>query len=247
MASKARGGLSKREFFAKQTGRPKEEFRSSGVSSGGRDGTLRALQSEFESTLRPSGEELAAERGIGELAAERERRTLAARQERVAQPFVTGARRNLLEEEALKVRPLEVRLASLSARRKAASDVLRSRLGFETDAAQRAEQARQFDEGLAFDREREARLAGQAERERSEPVGFTPDEQKRLETLGGSRFARPAKLDVLNQIPRGEDVRFREFRRAEEEKARQSLPLDLVIKRFLENLEIEKKGKGKKA
>jgi predicted fused transcriptional regulator/phosphomethylpyrimidine kinase len=137
--------LSAREEWALQTGKPKEEYKSSSSkksskssdSSGVNTKQLKALQSKYESVLKPTSEETATNTQLGNIITSKELGVAKAEAEPMAQSFVTGQSTALEKSAALKSLPLQTKLANLQSQRQAAADVLKAQLGFETSNVDR--------------------------------------------------------------------------------------------------------------
>jgi len=181
MSSSARGGLSVREWEAQNPGKiaPKNS-KSSGSSSNINMSQLNSLQKEYQNSMLPTADETATSTGLDNLLASRDLGVAKIKDQPIAGDFVQGQSAGLITQTAAQAQPLEQKLARLQAQRQSAADVLKAKLGFETSNVQnqfaqqqaqqalklqqqqQAEQQRQFNENLAFQRQQENRIAGQA-------------------------------------------------------------------------------------
>lgn len=120
MSSKSRGGLSKREYAAK-TGQTYDSS-SSGSSK------LRAAEKKYQKTLKPTKEEEAAEKTLNDYQIQADTEIQRAQKQAVPMAFIEGQSKNI-EEKAEKISvPLRLQVATLRARREAASNVAASKL-----------------------------------------------------------------------------------------------------------------------
>ena len=138
MASKARGGLSKREWERANPGQkaPSDRDKKKSSSKAGipkvDTSQLKALQGKFTESLAPTQQETEAQTQLGNVITSKELGIQKVEQKPMAQKFITGQSAGLEKSAALKSLPLQTRLANLQARRQSAADVLKAQLGFET-------------------------------------------------------------------------------------------------------------------
>ena len=135
MASKLRGGLSKREWERANPGQkaPSSSDKKKKASpTKVDDSQLKALQSQVTKSLTPTQEETDTSTQLSNIITSKELGIQGVEQEPMAQKFVTGQSAGLEKSAALKSLPLQTRLANLQARRQSAADVLKAQLGFET-------------------------------------------------------------------------------------------------------------------
>jgi HD superfamily phosphohydrolase len=144
MPSKARGGLSKREWKIAHPGQPvpSDKKKKGGVKKRpGVDLSIPkvdtsqrdALRAKFTQTLAPTPEEVKAQTQLENIITSKELGVAAVEREPIAQTFVTGQTKALEKSAALKSLPLQTRLANLQARRQTASDLLKAQLGYATE------------------------------------------------------------------------------------------------------------------
>jgi len=144
MASKARGGLSKREWERANPGQkaPSDRDKKKSSSKAGipkvDTSQLKALQGKFTESLAPTQQETEAQTQLGNVITSKELGIQKVEQKPMAQKFITGQSAGLEKSAALKSLPLQTRLANLQARRQSAADVLKAQLGFETSNRQSA-------------------------------------------------------------------------------------------------------------
>lgn len=136
MASKARGGLSKREFAAKSGGTSISYGGSSKKSSSG-SSKLRAAEKKYEKSLKPTKEETAAEKTLNDYQIQADKDIQATQKQAIPEFFVAGQSKNI-EEKAEKISvPLRLQVATLKARREVASNVAANKLKSATAAYER--------------------------------------------------------------------------------------------------------------
>ena len=141
-----RGGLSKREFEAKSKGQPmpyasksvaKTTSKSSSKSSSKEDSKiskqLEAAQKALEATYEPTSEEKATEQGINDLSTQTLASVNKIKADPIAQGFQTGQIRETERASEEKSVPLKLQIATLQARRQAASNLASSKVSFATD------------------------------------------------------------------------------------------------------------------
>jgi hypothetical protein len=132
MPSKSRGGLSKREYAVK-TG---QKYDSSASSSGG-SSKLRAAEKKYEKSLKPTSEETAAENTLNQYQIQADKDIQETQKQAIPEFFVSGQSKNI-EERADKISvPLRLQVATLRARREAASNVASAKLKSATDSYNR--------------------------------------------------------------------------------------------------------------
>src|SRR3972149_4224033 len=148
-------GMSAREVWAQQTGKPKEQYPGSSKSSGSSTTVkaptvntkqLESLQKAYLGSLAPTSGETEAQTQLGNVITSKELGIAKAEQDPIPQGFVTGQSTAIEKSAALKALPLQTRLASLQAQRQAASDMLKTQLGFETEKTNQAFNQQQFAE-----------------------------------------------------------------------------------------------------
>lgn len=145
MASKSRGGLSKREYAAKFGGQPMPygSGKSSSTSGAGKlSSQLKAAQKVYEKTLKPSDEETAAEKNLDTVVQSGVLGRNKIKAEPIAQTFHVGQERVLDRQIEEQTMPIKLQIATLKARREAASNVAKSRLSFIGDAMDRTAKAK---------------------------------------------------------------------------------------------------------
>jgi hypothetical protein len=159
---------------------------------------LEALQKQYTESLAPGAGETEASTQLQNIITSKELGVAKSEAEPMAQGFVTGQSAALEKSAALKSLPLQTKLANLQAQRQSAADVLKTSLGFETEklGAQRsayeseaalAEQRREFNQNLSFDRlkyGKQLKLSKKerkAERERVRIQQYQYDQSQKLE------------------------------------------------------------------
>jgi len=138
MSSKARGGLSKREFAAKSGSTP-VSYGSGGKKSSGKsfEKQLKSAQKAYEKTLMPSKDEIAAEDAVNKEAQTLKLTTNKITNEPIARGFQTGQIREEERRTEEKMMPLKFQVATLRARREAAQNVAASKQKFVMDSYER--------------------------------------------------------------------------------------------------------------
>lgn len=138
MSSKARGGLSKREFAAKSGGQPVSYGGGSKKSSTSKiSSKLRAAEKKYEKSLKPTKEEEAAEKTLNDYQIQADKDIQATQKQAIPEFFVAGQSKNI-EEKAEKISvPLRLQVASLKARREVASNVAANKIKSLTSAYER--------------------------------------------------------------------------------------------------------------
>lgn len=120
MASKSRGGLSRREYAAKNGKTYDSE--SSGSSK------LRAAEKKYEKSLKPTKEETAAENTLNQYQVQADKDIQETQKQAIPEFFVSGQAKNI-EDRAEKISvPLRLQVATLKGRREAASNVASAKL-----------------------------------------------------------------------------------------------------------------------
>lgn len=142
MASKSRGGLSKREYAAKFGGQPmpygSSKTASAGVSSSKVSGQLKAAQKAYEKTMAPDAEETAAEKNLENVVQSGVLSRNKIKAEPIAQSFHVGQERVIDRQVEEQTMPIKLQIATLKARRESASNVAASRLKFLGDESARS-------------------------------------------------------------------------------------------------------------
>jgi hypothetical protein len=98
---------------------------------------LKSLQKEFQATLAPTADETATSAGLDNILASRDLGIVKVNDQPIASDFVQGQGAGLMRQAATQAQPLEQKLARLQATRASAADVLKAKLGFESDNVNR--------------------------------------------------------------------------------------------------------------
>lgn len=98
---------------------------------------LKALQGEYQATLAPTADETATNTSLDNLLASRDLGIVKINAQPIASDFTQGQGAGLMRQAATQAQPLEQKLARLQATRASAADVLKAKLGFESDNVNR--------------------------------------------------------------------------------------------------------------
>ncbi len=142
MPSKARGGLSKREFAAKSGGQP-ISYGGGSKKSGGSSisGKIAAAEKAYAKSLKPTSEETAAEKTLNDYQIQADKDIQSTMKQSIPEFFVQGQAKNI-EDRAEKIAvPLRLQVATMRARREAAANVASAKLKSATSAYERKQSA----------------------------------------------------------------------------------------------------------
>lgn len=154
MPSKSRGGLSKREYTAKQAGVSASSKLAKATTQQSPTSQYSALMKKYEKTLSPSSTEKKAQKSLDKLTTSYEGGVAKTGQETMPMDLITGQKKGLLDQYGVQAGTYQRTIAGEQAKRGAASDILsaesrlvESQMSAEAD---KAKQSQDFQNQLAL-------------------------------------------------------------------------------------------------